>query len=64
MKPGSTTDHCIDKLRYLRRLGLYVYEEVVIKVVQYPQLVNLCFGNRLIAQSALDDEHVLRAIYD
>lgn len=64
MKPVRFTSHALVKLRLMRRLGFVVDEETVVAAVKKPLAVHPGLLRRLIAQTFLDEEHVLRVVYE
>ena len=64
MKPIRFTNHARQKLLLTQRQGFSVDEETIIRVIQEAKEIHLGYSGRLIAQDSLDDEHVLRVIYE
>ena len=64
MKPVRFTPHALAKLSLTQRHGFAIDEETIVAAVQKPLAVFPGFSGRLIAQSFLDEEHVLRVVYE
>ncbi|MFW6194524.1 MAG: DUF4258 domain-containing protein [Halobacteriota archaeon] len=58
------TDHASDKFSVLRKHNCKIDKESVLKAVKDPEKVVPGKHYRLIAQKALDEEHLLRVIYE
>lgn len=58
------TYHALEKFSVLRRHNYKIDEENVLKAVKGPDKVTPGKKARLIAQKALDEEHLLRVIYE
>ena len=56
------TDHARIKFKILRKHGFEVNEKQIIDIVKNPEIKSKGRKDRLIAQSAVDDTHVLRVI--
>ena len=63
MKPIRFTTHDLGKLSRLKRRGFGIDEKTVLKTIRQPQRVSRGYSDRFIAQSMLDEEHVLRVVY-
>lgn len=48
----------------MQRQGFSVDEETIISLIQEATEIHLGYSGRLIAQDSLDEEHVLRVIYE
>jgi len=57
------THHAHEKFTLLARYGFPVTEQQVEDTIRYPALVVEQSGGKLIAQSAISEEHLLRVIY-
>lgn len=57
------TRHAIEKLEVLERHGVSVTSDLVIEIIQNPELIDYSRLPLLIAQSALDATHVLRVVF-
>jgi hypothetical protein len=64
VKPIRFTLHSLEKLRIIQQQGFKVDEEIVKEVVQSPQAVLLGYAGRLIAQAVIDQDHLLRVVYE
>ena len=58
------TSHAKDKFLILERHGFYVSEDMVKDVVLNPDKVEKGKKGRMVAQKVIDDEHVLRVVYE
>jgi len=62
---AEITKHAEDKFAVLARHGLVIGREKVVDTVNSPELLDTASREPLcIAQSTLDDKHVLRVVYD
>lgn len=57
------TRHAREKFAVLRRHGVRVTEEMVVRAVEYPDVVDRSRSPLHIAQAPLDAAHVLRVVY-
>ena len=64
MKPIRFTPHAFEKLDLLRGWGFAIDEESIMNAIQQPQEVLVGYLGRSIAQIELDEEHVLRVVYE
>jgi hypothetical protein len=64
LKPVRFTPHALEKLSLTRRQGFSIDEETVVAAVRKSLAVFPGFSGRLIAQAVLDEEHVLRVVYE
>ena len=48
----------------MQGLGFNVDEESVIRVVQHPRRVAPGYRDRLVAETDLDEQHILRVVYE
>ena len=64
MKPVLWTAHARDKLKLIQNQGLIVDEDSIVSALHQPQQIVPGFSGRLIAQAALDDEHVIMVVYE
>ena len=64
MKPIRFISHALEKLALMQRHGFSVDEEIVVRIIHGAQQVSVGYSGRLIAQANLDDEHVLRVVYE
>ena len=58
------TSHARQKILILRRHNCTISEEEVKKTIEGPDSVKEGRNNRMIAQRAIDEEHLLRVIYE
>ncbi len=64
MKPIRFTVHALEKLELMREWGFVIDEEMVIEFLKHPQDIIHGYSGRFIAQSMLDENHVLRVVYE
>ena len=64
MKPVHFTGHALDKMTLIRTYGFEVDQDFVVSTVQHPEEVFLGYSGRFIAQTVLDETHVLRVVYE
>lgn len=64
MKPVRFSPHALEKLTIMQGLGFAIDEETVIAAIKRPQAVLLGHSERSIAQTVLDEDHVLRVVYE
>lgn len=57
------TKHAIDKFEILARHGVSISKEKIIETVSSPDLIDRSKTPLLIAQSEIDQNHVLRVVY-
>ena len=58
------TSHARQKILILRRHNCTISEEEVKKTIEDPDSLKEGMNNRMIAQRAVDEEHLLRVIYE
>ena len=58
------TDHAMVKFEALAALGIQLDERMVADAVRNPMSVSHGYGSRMVAQVGLDDEKVLRVVYE
>ncbi len=64
MKPVRWTAHARDKLKLIQNQGFIVDEDLIVSALHQPQQIVPGFSGRLIAQATLDDEHIIRVVYE
>ena len=64
MKPVRFTRHAIDKFELLRQWGFSVDRERIAAELAEPQSSSPGYAGRSIAQLNLDEDHVLRVVYE
>ena len=64
MKPVQWTAHARDKLKLIQNQGFIVDEDSIVSALNQPQQIVPGFSGRLIAQAPLDDEHIIRVVYE
>ena len=64
MTPIHFTSHSLEKLSLTQRHGFDVDQETVRMVIHSPLEVTQGYSGRLIAHGILDEEHVLRVVYE
>jgi hypothetical protein len=64
LRPVRFTAHAWGKLSIIRRQGFSLDEEQVVGVIQRPQQTVSGYLGRIIAQAILDEEHVIRVVYE
>ena len=64
MKNVRFTNHAREKLLIIQRQGFSIDEQSITTLVQGATEIYIGYSGRLIAQDALDEEHVLRVIYE
>ncbi|MBI5057632.1 MAG: DUF4258 domain-containing protein [Nitrospirae bacterium] len=58
------SDHLLLKIDILKAHGIDLSLEKVDDIIRFPDKIGTGYKNRLIAQKRLDDEHVLRVVYE
>jgi hypothetical protein len=58
------TDHAKDKLRLIQNQGFVLDEDFIEDSLRQPEHVVDGYLGRLIAQSALDEQHTIRIVYE
>lgn len=58
------TPHALERIELARRRGFAVTQELVLDILLHPHQVILEEGKRDIAQSPVDDAHLLRIAYE
>ena len=58
------SEHSKLKIDILNKHGITVYEELVEKIIRQPSKIETGYKNRQVVQGNLDQEHVLRIIYE
>lgn len=64
MKPVKFSDHALIKLRILVVHGVKLDEGLIISAVTQPDRVLGGYRGRKIAEKGLDQEHILRVVYE
>lgn len=64
MKKIRFSVHAEVKFDVLRVHGIYLSRRKVRKTVQFPKKIEKGYAGRVVAQSSLDDTHVLRVVYE
>ena len=64
MKKIKLSLHCIEKLDLLKKHGFNTNEENIIETILNPESTKLGKENRKINQKILDENHLLRVIYE
>ena len=64
MKPIRFTSHALEKIGVVRGWGFPINEETVIGIIRRPEEVLSGYSDRLIALAALDEEYILRVVYE
>ena len=64
MKAIRFTSHALDKLSIVRGWGFIIDETVIIEAIRHPRETYLGYPDRFIAQVILDENHVLRVVYE
>ena len=64
MKPVLWTAHARDKLKLIQNQEFIVDEDSIVSALHQPQQIVPGFSGRLIAQAALDDDHVIMVVYE
>lgn len=54
----------INKIQILSKHQIFVDENLITKIITKPDRIESGYKNRLVAQGVLDDEHVLRIVYE
>ena len=62
--PIRFTDHALRKLREERERGFDVDEDLVKEILQRPYQTVHARGQRMFAQSPIDDRHLLRVLFE
>ena len=63
-KPIRFSDHALLKFRILKAHGVNVDEQLVERIIRHPVHTAPGYKGRQVVQGLLDQEHVLRVIYD
>lgn len=56
--------HSLLKIEILKSHGINLSTELIENVIKFPDKIEKGYKDRLIAQKDLDDEHVLRVVYE
>ena len=64
MKPVRFTQHALEKLELLRKWGFTVDPESVIGDMADLHESTSGYGGRFVARLQLDEEHILRVVYE
>lgn len=64
MRTIHFTKHALEKLSLMQQFGFAVDENTVVQAIRRPQPVVPGHSNRLVAQTMLDEKHVLRVVYE
>jgi hypothetical protein len=63
MKSINFSKHSLEKIKILRESGIMVGKEMVKKTIYSPEKLEKGYKGRIVAQSKMDEKHVLRVIY-
>jgi hypothetical protein len=58
------SQHSLDKIEILKKHGVDISKEMIEETVIEPEKVVEGYKNRIIAQKTLDENHVLRVVYE
>ena len=58
------SDHLLLKLEILRSHGIDLSPEKIDEIIRFLDKIDRGYKDRLIAQKLMDDEHVLRVVYE
>ena len=58
------SQHSLIKIDLLKAYGVNISKEIVVDIIKFPDKIETGYKNRLIAQKKIDDEHVLRVVYE
>lgn len=58
------SDHLLLKIEILKAHGIDLSIEKINDIIRFPDTIDKGYKNRLIAQKRMDDEHVLRVVYE
>ncbi len=58
------SNHALLKFKVLEAHGIIINEEFVKNTILYPDRIEKGYKGRIIAQKQLDNEHVIRVIYE
>ena len=64
MKPVRFTGHALLKMELLTEWGFSLDHDTVLEILRQPQDVLPGYLGRFIAESPLDDTHILRVVYE
>jgi len=64
MKKVNFTNHARLKIDLLKKHGVEIEEDFIKKMVIEPDNIEKGYKGRLIAQKELDEDHVLRVVYE
>jgi len=64
MKRIRFSNHALLKFKVLESHGIIINEEFIKNIILCPDRIERGYKGRIIAQRCLDDEHVIRVIYE
>lgn len=64
MKKIIFSKHAIDKLEILKNHNIFLDKKFIINTINDPDLIESGYKKRMIAQKLLDENHVLRVVYE
>ena len=64
MKNIVFSNHSIDKIEILKKHQIFVDKEFIMDTVKHPDSVHTGYKGRIIAQKLLDENHIIRVIYE
>jgi len=64
MKKIVFSRHALLKIEILRSHSLIVSEELIEKVIEFPDKIDYGYKERIVVQKEFDSEHVLRVVYE
>ena len=64
MTPIRFTRHALDRLEEQREFGFAIDEDTVLNILMRPEVVLPGHSGRTIAESSIDESHVLRVVFE
>ncbi|MFZ6033709.1 MAG: DUF4258 domain-containing protein [Melioribacter sp.] len=58
------TCHALNKIKILSNHKIFVDKNLITKIITKPDIIESGYKDRLVVQGRLDDNHVLRIVYE
>ena len=58
------SEHSMVKIELLKNHGLEISKSMIEDIIRFPDKMEKSYKDRFIAQKGLDDEHVIRIVYE
>ena len=56
--------HSLSKVEILKNHGINISKKLIKNIIEFPDKVEIGYNGRLIAQKTVDEDHVIRVVYE